>query len=118
MEKITNVKAINYVVENFKADLPADVLEKLEKIKATFEKKSENRKPTATQKENANIKDTIVKVLEDAEDGLTVSEIIKADEALNGFSLPKVTALVTQLVKEGKIERYTEKKKAFFRTVA
>jgi len=115
MEKITNVKAITYVIETFGAEIPADVAEKLEKIKATFEKKSENRKPTANQEKNEEIKAVILKVLENAEDGLTVSEIIKADEALAEFSLPKMTALITQLKDAEKVERYTEKKKAYFR---
>ena len=115
MEKMTNVKALAYVVENFGADLPADVAEKLDKIKASFEKKSENRKPSANQEKNAEIKETILKILEDAEAGLTVSEILKADASLADYSLPKITALVTQLKEEDKVERYTEKKKAYFR---
>ena len=115
MEKITNVKALGYVVENFGEQIPADVLEKLEKIKATFEKKSENRKPTANQVENETIKAKILEVLADAENGLTVSEIIKADASFADYSLPKMTALVTQLKADEKVERFTEKKKAYFR---
>lgn len=114
--KMTNVKAIGYVVENYGAKLPADVLEKLNKIKASYENKSTNKKPTANQKENAVLKDAIVEALTD--EGITVSDLIKNTEALAGLSLPKVTALITQLVKEGKVERFTEKKKAFFRVVA
>lgn len=115
MEKMTNVKAINYVVENFGADLPADVAEKLAKIKASFEKKSENRKPTATQKENEVVKEAILAVLEEAEGGLTVTEIQAKDETLGAASNQKVSALLRQLVEANKVEKYTEKKKSYFK---
>lgn len=115
MEKMTNVKAINYVVENFGADLPADVAEKLVKIKASFEKKSENRKPTATQKENEVVKEAILAVLEEAEGGLTVTEIQAKDETLGAASNQKVSALLRQLVEANKVEKYTEKKKSYFK---
>lgn len=116
MEKMTNVKAISYVIENFAEELPVEVFNKLNKIKVSFENKATAKKPTATQKENAVLKDAIVEALTD--EGITVSDLIKNTEALAGLSLPKVTALITQLVKEGKVERFTEKKKAFFRVVA
>lgn len=115
MEKMTNVKAINYVVENFGADLPADVAEKLEKIKASFEKKSENRKPTATQKENEGVKEAILAVLNEAEGGLTVTEIQAKDETLGAVSNQKVSALLRQLIEANKVEKYTEKKKSYFK---
>jgi len=117
MEKMTNVKAINYVVENFAEELPTDVFEKLNKIKASFEKKATSKKPTANQEKNEEIKEKILEVLANAETGLTVSEILKTDEAFAEYSLPKITALVTQLKDANKVERYTEKKKAYFRAV-
>jgi len=115
MEKMTNVKAINYVVENFGADLPADVAEKLAKIKVSFEKKSENRKPTATQKENEGVKEAILAVLNEAEGGLTVTEIQAKDETLGAVSNQKVSALLRQLIEANKVEKYTEKKKSYFK---
>ena len=45
MTKLTNVKAIEFVIANC-TDLPTEVVEKLEKMKASFEKKaSGERKP-------------------------------------------------------------------------
>ena len=44
MEKITNVKALEFVLAN--CNLPTDVAEKVEKMKAQFEKKnSAEKKP-------------------------------------------------------------------------
>jgi hypothetical protein len=62
MEKMTNVKAIDYVLAN--AELPTDVKEKLEKMREQFVKKnSAERKPTATQTENAGLKVAILNAM-------------------------------------------------------
>ncbi len=72
------------------------------------------RKPTATQKENVGIKDAILEVLAEGS-ALTVTEIVKA---LDGdFTNQKVSALVRQLVADGKVERFEEKRKAYFKAV-
>lgn len=116
MEKMTNVKALEYVMANFGEELPADVAEKVLAIKASFVKKSENRKPTATQKANEDIKATIVEVL--TAEGATVTDIMGKAETLKVLSNQKVSALLAQLVKEGKAEKVVDKKKALFKAVA
>ena len=59
MEKMTNVKALEYVMAN--CELPTDVAEKLGKMKEQFVKKnSADRKPTANQTENAGLKVAIL----------------------------------------------------------
>lgn len=69
------------------------------------------RKPTATQKENVGIKASILEVLENG--ALTVTEITKA---LDGdYTNQKVSALVRQLVAEGSVTRFEEKRKAYFK---
>jgi hypothetical protein len=116
MEKITNVKALEYVIENFEADLPADVFEKLGKIKASFEKKSENRKATATQTENIGFKENILAVLADG-GSYTVTEIQGKDTALGALSNQRVSALLRQLIDDGKVEKTVDKKKSYFKAV-
>lgn len=114
MEKMTNVKAINYIVENFEADLPTDVFEKLVAIKASFVKKSENRGATKTQKENEVLREKLVALL--------TAEPVSATEVMNRYNataevaltLPKVTAQLTALNKEHRIVRTVDKKKALF----
>ena len=52
MEKMTNVKALSYILTN--CELPEDVKSKVEAMKASYEKKaSAVRKTTPTQTENA-----------------------------------------------------------------
>ena len=114
MTKITNVMALNYVIENLEEELPEDVFEKLNAMKASYEKKSANKKPTEKQKENEGLKDTILEVLTYEDKPMTVTQVQKANEKLSEFSNQKISSLIRQLVKAGKIERIEEKKIAYF----
>lgn len=119
-DKMTNVKAIAYVLDG-DFDLPTEVVEKLEKIKATYENKtSGNRKPTKAQEVAAAIREDIVGVLEaEPERQFTATEVLDTiKDRYADLTLPKVTAALTKLQKDGDIERFTEKKKAFFRAKA
>ena len=79
-------------------------------------KNSSEKKPTATQVANENIKEEIVEALANEPNRLfTISEMIKVIPACADLSLPKVTALVTQLTKAEKVVRVEEKRKAYFR---
>ena len=68
---------------------------------------------TKTQKENIGIKDIIVDVLTENEKPMTISEMLK-DERLKEYSNQKISALCTQLVKDGVIVRVEDKKKTTF----
>lgn len=113
MEKMTNLKAVAYVLEN--CELPADVAEKMEKIKASFEKKSTGeRKPTATQVANEGLKVAILSYMAEQPNRLfTISELIKEVPELEGLSNQKVSALVTQMVGIS-IKKIVEKRKSNF----
>lgn len=76
-------------------------------------KKAENRKPTAKQVENEGLKARIVDTLANADKPMTATDILNTD-MVAFVSLPKVTALLTALVKENKVVREVDKKKAFF----
>lgn len=111
--------------------LPVNGLEDVDEISVTdvvdflqneidLVNKRNSRKGTSKKsKENEPIKAAIVDVL--AEGGaLTVTEITKTD-AIQAFSTDekavsnaKVTALLTQLRKEGKVKREYDKKVAYF----
>ena len=73
-------------------------------------------KMTASQKANEELK---VKILEEMSANpnrlYSISEMIKCFECCKELSLPKVTALVTQLVKSESLVRVEEKRKAYFR---
>lgn len=116
MEKMTNKKALEYVMDNFE-DMPADVASKIEAMIASLNKKSSgNRKPTATQIENESYKATILEIL--TTDGMTASEVIKSHSDFDGMSNQKMSALLKQLVEAGKVEKYKDKKSTLFKLVA
>lgn len=110
MEKMTNVKALAYVIEN--TEVPQDVLEKLVAMKASFEKKAENRKPTKTQEANAAIAEKVVEVLEDAGKGLTIAEIKAQVEELAEATPQKVSGVIKTL--GNRVRKDYDKKVAYF----
>ena len=114
MEKMTNLKAVAYVLEN--CTLPADVAEKMEKIKASYEKKSSGeRKPTATQVANEGLKTAILAYMAEQPNRLfTISELIKEVPELAGLSTQKVSPLMAKLVDELKVAKIVEKRKSNF----
>lgn len=69
------------------------------------------RKPTKTQVENEGIKEQILDVMGNAEGRMTVGELMKE---LAIESNQKVTSLLTQLRKDGKVVRVEEKGVAYY----
>lgn len=111
MEKITNVKALAYVLEN--CELSAEVKAKLEKMKAQFEKKnSAEKKPTATQVANEGIKSVILETL--GAKSMTITEMQKANSELAELSNQKISALLKQMTENGSVKREEIKRKAYF----
>lgn len=79
-------------------------------------KNSSEKKPTAVQVANNGIKEVILEVLADT-NGMTISEMQKANDELGELSNQRISALVRQLVEDGKVERFEEKRKAYFKLV-
>jgi hypothetical protein len=71
-----------------------------------------NSKPNKKQLENEDIKIKILSILENAEKGMTITEITKAMN--NEYSFNKISSLVTQLKRDEKVLRTEEKKVAYF----
>ena len=114
IEKMTNVKALQYVLEN--CELTEEVADKIAKIKASYEKKSTTgeKKPTANQVANEGIKKALYEAMEDGK-AYRVSDMVKEFANIEGItSASKVTALMTQLKDEGKVVRSEDKGKAFY----
>ena len=112
MEKMTNVKAINYVLSS--CEVPADVKEKLEKMREQFVKKnSAERKPTANQVENQGYKADILAYLGTVESA-TITDLMKAVPSLAELSNQRVSAIVRQLKDSGEVVREEIKRKAYF----
>lgn len=109
---MTYVKAIEYVVENFGAEMSAEVVEKLEALKASVAKKNgaKSGKPTKTQVENEGIK---AQILEVAVEPMTATAI---GEAV-GIPCQKASALLKQMIEAGTVEKTVEKRVSYFKAV-
>ena len=120
-KKMTNAMALETAIEVLKEDNQYDeVVEKLQKMLVQVNKKSSlNRKPTATQVENENLKGAIVEYLDRTGKRLTVSEMMKEIPELANLSNQRVTSLVTALYSKNNpenrvIDRAMDKRKAVF----
>ena len=110
---MTNKVAIDFVLTN--CELPTEVREKLENMRDSLVKKSANRKPTATQIANENLKNKIIEVLTANGSAMTVTEISKSSEDFADLSNQKITSLVTQLKNADVIEKIIDGKKSTFK---
>ena len=80
-------------------------------------KNSADKKPTAVQVANEGIKEVILDTLADGGRMMTISEMQKANEELGELSNQRISALVRQLLADGKLERIEDKRKAYFKLV-
>ena len=106
--KMTYVSAISDVLNG--VALTDEHIEKLTALKASLEKRaSGERKPTATQKANVEVKGKIADFLADGSQR-TATEI---GDAL-GISNQKASALLKQMVDAGSVVKTVDKRKAYF----
>ena len=99
-------------IEEVKAN--SDMTEFIEhELELLAKKNSSERKPTAVQKENADLKVAILAGME-ANRVYTVTEMIKSIDAIGDLTNQKVSAILRQMATDGTVERVEEKKKAYF----
>jgi len=72
------------------------------------------KKPTKTQVENDGFKAEILETLAQVDAPVTIKELCGACEALAGLSNQRVTHMLTDLRKDGKVARSYVKKVAYF----
>lgn len=118
MTKMTNSIALATVIATVKAidGYDAEVIQKLENIKASIDKKNAykgEKKPTAKQTENVGFKAEILAYLESVEKA-TITDMIKGIESMAELSNQRVSAIVRQMVLDGSVVRVEEKRKAYF----
>ena len=106
MEKLTYVNAINFALRAINGESLSEtekvaVAEKLIALGQSLEKRnaSKSGKPTKTQKENSQIKDSIAGLLQNAPAPMRCGDIATA----LGISGQKASALLTQMVKAGEV---------------
>ena len=114
MTKVTIKEQFVTVAEVLREADRADLAEFIEGRIAQLEKKAASKKATANQEANEVLKGEIKAYLADnATERYTASELAKQF----GVSLPKVSALLTQLKNAGEVNREVEKKTAYFSAV-
>ena len=109
--KMTYVSAIADVLNG--VSLTDEHVEKLTALKASLEKRaSGTRKPTANQKANVGVKSAIAEFLSsgDACSATAIGDAV-------GISNQKASALLRQMIDEGTVEKFSEKRKTFFKAV-
>ena len=117
MEKMTQLKAVTYVLDNPEISLPDDVREKLVAIETSLEKKAKaDRAPSPEVKENAKLRKAILDTMEVGKD-YRINDLIAVVPGLETASTHKVSALLTPLKRDGLIERKEIKRVAYFSKV-
>lgn len=114
--KMTQLLAVTYAIENL-PNAPADVMEKLQSIKSSLETKANAvRKPTPKQVENAGFKQDILVWME-PNTLYSIPDITKGVPSISiaGLSPARVTAMVSQLAKDGSLVREEVKGKVYFK---
>lgn len=103
MEKMTNLIAMNYVIDN--CELPADVLEKMCNMRDSLVKKSASRSKAskANAELNAQIGEVIISVLASNDEPMTVTEINKSCDELSEYSNQKLSAVLRNLVADKRV---------------
>ena len=111
--KITKKEVINAMLADVAINGNATYVAYLENELALIEKKAANKKSTKTQEENKGIKSVILDTLASIGSG-TITDIQNANSDLAKLSNQKVSALVRQLVENGKVVKTIDKKKSIF----
>ena len=112
MEKKITKKEMFAQIREVVAD-NADMVAFIDHEIELLSKKSGSKKPTANQIANEGLKDTILTVLNT--EGMTASEVLASSTEFEGMSNQKISALLNQMVKDGKIAKVVDKKKSFFK---
>lgn len=122
-ERMTNKKALEYVIEN--CDLPTEIMEKFEKMRDSASRKTSSgtKKPTATQIANETRKEVIMEILRESIEPLTATDIMKIhdnkvdEEEMKLNSNQRTSAFLKQLIDEGKVVKEKTGNKTLFHAV-
>lgn len=111
--KVTIKDMFNEVIALAEANGRQDIVDFAKGRIEVLNKKSTNKKPTATQLANESLKAEIANVLADGK-ARTVSEIIADGNFADGTTTQKISALLTLMKNEGKVDKTIDKKKSYF----
>lgn len=108
-KKMTYVTAIDNAIEG---NLTAEVIDRLNDLKVSLQKRVASKKATKTQVANEGIKTTILEVLNGAEAPMTATQVM--DALPEKFSIQKVSALLKALVDTNEVIKTSDKKTSLF----
>lgn len=91
-----------------------DLIEFVDHELELLEKKANRTGTTKTQKENEIIKAKIIDALVKIATPVSITELQEQDEEMAQYSNQKISALLTQLIKEERVVRNKDKKKSVF----
>lgn len=91
-----------------------DLIEFVDHELELLNKKANRTGTTKTQKENEGIKEKIIEALVRIATPVSITELQEQDEEMAQYSNQKISALLTQLIKEEKVVRSKDKKKSLF----
>lgn len=112
-KKVTKRDMFEQIKANY--DLTTDEIAFINhELELLAKKNSSDKKPTATQVVNEGIKDDILSALSH-DVPMTITDIQKSYSVLAELSNQRISALVRQLVADGKVVRVEEKRKAYFK---
>ena len=117
-KKMTYVLAIENAI---KGNLTTEVVDRLTALKQSLEKKAgAERKPTAQQKANADLREVLVEFINEnfEGDGFTVTDLLKQCPAVEGDSNQHVSAILRKAVQEREISKGSVKRRTYFAPVA
>ena len=108
MTKMTYAIAIDNAING---TLNEETIEKLQALKVQLAKRNKGeRKPTKTQRENEGLKEDMWAYI--SEDGAKRASEVAVYVGVSG---QKASALLNALVKEGRLDKYAEKRVTYFR---
>ena len=116
-KKMTYVLAIENAI---KGNLTTEVVDRLTALKQSLEKKAgAERKPTAQQKANADLREVLVEFINEnfEGDGFTVTDLLKQCPAVEGDSNQHVSAILRKAVQEREISKGSVKCRTYFAPV-
>ena len=115
MTKRENFELIAKTIETMEIENKAEMLNFIAHEIELLKKKSSKSGQTKTQKENEILKEEILAELGKLSEGVTVSEFQAVTRfAPHEFSNQKISALLNQLEKAGKVKKEVVKKKSYF----
>ena len=110
--KMTQKDYFKEIIALAEANDRSDIKEFAEGRIAVLDKKASAKKPTKTQEENEVLKGVILDTL--TNEGVTVTDLQSKSDELSALSNQRVSALLRQMIADGKVVKVVDKKKSYF----